>query len=129
MVGEVASHRGEAQAGKRAEGASRGREPFASDAPAIIDHGPDAEEFEKRLGSAMLKGDRVVVIDNVDDALTDATRATLRRIGPCIINATRDAALTVAWATLDGSGRPEFQEVARRLRDRHGGPDHLAGVG
>lgn len=35
-------------------------------APAIIDHGPDAEEFEKRLGSAMLKGDRVVVIDNVD---------------------------------------------------------------
>jgi len=63
-----------------------------------------------------------------DDSLDDATRATIRRIGPCIIDAATDSALTIAWATLDGSGRPEFQEVARRMRDRNG-PDHLAEVG
>lgn len=64
-----------------------------------------------------------------DDALDDAARATLRRIGPCIIGAATDAALTTTWATLSGSDRPEFREVAERMR-RDGGADHLpAGVG
>ncbi|MBX3364045.1 MAG: hypothetical protein KF866_04700 [Phycisphaeraceae bacterium] len=64
-----------------------------------------------------------------DDALDDAARATLRRIGPCIIGAATNAALTTTWATLSGSDRPEFREVAERMR-RDGGADHLpAGVG
>lgn len=64
-----------------------------------------------------------------DDSLHDATRATIRRIGPCIIDAATDAALTTTWATLSGSDRPEFREVAERMR-RDGGADHLpAGVG
>lgn len=64
-----------------------------------------------------------------DDALDDATRRTLRRIGPCIIGATTDAALNATWATLFGSERAEFREVAERMR-RDGGADHLpAGAG
>lgn len=34
--------------------------------PAVFDHGADEEEFEKRLGSSMLKGDPVIVIDNIE---------------------------------------------------------------
>lgn len=64
-----------------------------------------------------------------DDALDEAARATIRRIGPCIIDAATDSALTIAWATLSGSDRPEFRKVAERMR-RDGGADHLpAGVG
>lgn len=59
-----------------------------------------------------------------DDALDNATRRTLRRIGPCIIDATRDAALNIAWATLSGSASTDFQRVAERMR-RDGGADHL----